>query len=202
MDFHSTLTFISHIMPAASRWFSSSVRPSKSMRTGTRCWIFTKLPTELSVGTIEYFEPVALLMAYLLHQRMGQKCGRPATEQHNSVALLSPCRRGSSSHQGRNPAMGKGERGRRRRNWRQWLWNRCRLYAHSGGCTRRIISDKVSCTHSIAIFGKKWKNPRNYYQNSCGDSSYLCTQIVCHDDEMTLGSGSFSGISQQLPKRW
>ena len=25
---------------------------------------------------------------------------------------------------------------------------------------------------------------------------------VCHDDEMTLGSGSFSGISQQLPKRW
>lgn len=26
--------------------------------------------------------------------------------------------------------------------------------------------------------------------------------FVCHDDEMTLGSGSFSGISQQLPKRW
>ena len=26
--------------------------------------------------------------------------------------------------------------------------------------------------------------------------------IVCHDDEMTLGSGSFSGISQQLLKRW
>ena len=25
---------------------------------------------------------------------------------------------------------------------------------------------------------------------------------VCHDDEITLGSGSFSGISQQLPKRW
>ena len=32
--------------------------------------------------------------------------------------------------------------------------------------------------------------------------SYLCTRNVCHDDEMTLGSGSFSGISQQLPKRW
>ena len=27
-------------------------------------------------------------------------------------------------------------------------------------------------------------------------------EIVCHDDEMTLGSGSFSGISQQLLKRW
>ena len=27
-------------------------------------------------------------------------------------------------------------------------------------------------------------------------------RIVCHDDEMTLGSGSFSGISQQLLKRW
>lgn len=49
-------------------------------------------PAELSVGTIEYFEPVALLMAYLLHQRVGQKCGRPATQQRNSVALLSPSR--------------------------------------------------------------------------------------------------------------
>ena len=31
---------------------------------------------------------------------------------------------------------------------------------------------------------------------------YLCKRNVCHDDEITLGSGSFSGISQQLPKRW
>ena len=30
----------------------------------------------------------------------------------------------------------------------------------------------------------------------------ILQQKVCHDDEMTLGSGSFSGISQQLPKRW
>ena len=29
------------------------------MRTGMRCWIFTKLPAELSVGTNEYLEPVA-----------------------------------------------------------------------------------------------------------------------------------------------
>ena len=30
----------------------------------------------------------------------------------------------------------------------------------------------------------------------------FATEKVCHDDGMTLGSGSFSGISQQLPKRW
>ena len=36
------------------------------MRTGTRCWIFTKLPAELSVGTSEYLAPVAPEMAVTL----------------------------------------------------------------------------------------------------------------------------------------
>jgi membrane fusion protein, multidrug efflux system len=47
------------IMPAANRSLSSFDKSVKSMRTGMRCWIFTKLPAELSVGTNEYLEPVA-----------------------------------------------------------------------------------------------------------------------------------------------
>lgn len=46
-------------MPAANRSLSSFDKSVKSMRTGMRCWIFTKLPAELSVGTNEYLEPVA-----------------------------------------------------------------------------------------------------------------------------------------------
>ena len=42
---------------------SSGVTSSKSMRTGMRCCTLTKLPAELSVGTREYFEPVASEMA-------------------------------------------------------------------------------------------------------------------------------------------
>ena len=54
------------IMPAASCRFSSGERSVKSMRTGMRCCIFTKLPAELSVGTREYFDPVAPEMAVTL----------------------------------------------------------------------------------------------------------------------------------------
>lgn len=54
-----------HIMPAARRALSSLDMSVSSMRTGTRCCIFTKLPAELSVGTIEYLEPVAELMAVM-----------------------------------------------------------------------------------------------------------------------------------------
>ena len=46
-------------MPAANRSLSSFEKSVKSMRTGMRCRIFTKLPAELSVGTNEYLEPVA-----------------------------------------------------------------------------------------------------------------------------------------------
>ena len=41
-------------------------------------------------------------------------------------------------------------------------------------------------------------DPRNIDE----DCNKIADEIVCHDDEMTLGSGSFSGISQQLLKRW
>ena len=53
------LAFTTTIMPAANRSLSSFDKSVKSMRTGMRCWIFTKLPAELSVGTNEYLEPVA-----------------------------------------------------------------------------------------------------------------------------------------------
>ena len=48
---------------------------------------------------------------------------------------------------------------------------------------------------------KHFKNVVQYF-GLVVQNDYLCTTFVCHDDEMTLGSGSFSGISQQLPKRW
>ena len=35
-----------------------------------------------------------------------------------------------------------------------------------------------------------------YYIHVSTEKLYLCNRYVCHDDEMTLGSGSFSGISQ------
>ena len=53
------MAFTTTIMPAANRSLSSFDKSVKSMRTGMRCWIFTKLPAELSVGTNEYLEPVA-----------------------------------------------------------------------------------------------------------------------------------------------
>ncbi len=46
-------------MPARSWLISSSETSTRSIRTGMRCWTFTKLPAELSVGTREYFDPVA-----------------------------------------------------------------------------------------------------------------------------------------------
>ena len=52
-----------HIIPAAKCSLSSSESFEKSILTGIRCWIFTKLPAELSVGMAEYFAPVAALMA-------------------------------------------------------------------------------------------------------------------------------------------
>ena len=52
-------------MPAASLSLSSLDKLVKSMRTGMRCCIFTKLPAELSVGTSEYLEPVAPEMAVI-----------------------------------------------------------------------------------------------------------------------------------------
>ena len=54
---------VSTIIPARNCVMSSGVTLSKSMRTGMRCCTFTKFPAELSVGTNEYFEPVASDMA-------------------------------------------------------------------------------------------------------------------------------------------
>lgn len=54
---------VSTIMPALSSFMSSAVASTRSMRTGMRCCTFTKLPAELSVGTREYFDPVASDMA-------------------------------------------------------------------------------------------------------------------------------------------
>ena len=46
-------------MPARSWPISSCEMSTRSMRTGMRCCTLTKLPAELSVGTSEYFDPVA-----------------------------------------------------------------------------------------------------------------------------------------------
>ena len=50
---------VSTIIPARRCCASSSLILIISIRTGIRCCTFTKLPAELSVGTSEYFEPVA-----------------------------------------------------------------------------------------------------------------------------------------------
>ena len=50
-------------MPARNSCISSGETSSKSIRTGIRCCTLTKLPAELSVGTSEYFDPVASEMA-------------------------------------------------------------------------------------------------------------------------------------------
>ena len=60
---HRRRASVSTIMPARNRAISSRETPSSSIRTGMRCWTFTKLPAELSVGTSEYFDPVASEMA-------------------------------------------------------------------------------------------------------------------------------------------
>ena len=46
-------------IPALSCAISSEEIFSSSIRTGIRCCTFTKFPAELSVGTKEYFDPVA-----------------------------------------------------------------------------------------------------------------------------------------------
>ena len=52
--YSGTFIFISHIIPAAIRRLSaSSTVSANSIRTGTLCRIFTKLPAELSVGIME-----------------------------------------------------------------------------------------------------------------------------------------------------
>lgn len=63
---NQSLAFTITIIPAASFSLSSLERLVKSMRTGMRCCILTKLPAELSVGTNEYFEPVAPEMAVMV----------------------------------------------------------------------------------------------------------------------------------------
>ncbi len=50
---------VSTIIPALNCAISSEEIFSSSIRTGIRCCTFTKFPAELSVGTREYFDPVA-----------------------------------------------------------------------------------------------------------------------------------------------
>ena len=58
------------------------------------------------------------------------------------------------------------------------------------------------------VGAKSVKNMAVWLESCVGANSVtpslltFASESVCHDDEMTLGSGSFGGISQQLPKRW
>ena len=48
------------------------------------------------------------------------------------------------------------------------------------------------------LFAKanRWHSDKRSKRTLLQNIAYLCGRLVCHDDEMTLGSGSFSGISQ------
>ena len=70
---------------------SSSVMSVSEMRTGTRCCIFTKLPAELSVDTIEYFEPVAELMASILPLNVSPAKASTVTVTSCPTAIRSIC---------------------------------------------------------------------------------------------------------------
>ena len=50
----------------------------------------------------------------------------------------------------------------------------------------------LSMQKNVCFFAKKVAEMFGGF----ADFLYLCSVVVCHDDEMTLGSGSFSGISQ------